>query len=267
MNEITWIENMAAYHAACQFIRKVKTGGPNMKKTISLLLVASMLFSLTACGGSSSGKEDQVQTAAVSESTEETALESFAATADLENETATSDNGESDIEDEGWDQLEGLGKVQTENGILTVTITVPSDIVGEDVSQEELDENAGETYKSATVNEDGSVTYKMTKKQHRAMVDSIVEAIDEGLQKLVDDDETYSFTEITHNKDFTSFDLIIDADEVGFNETFAVYVFYIYGGMYGIFTGHTPEKIIANYYNTNGDLLETFDSSEMEGEE
>ena len=247
-----------------------------MKKTISLLLVTSLLFSMAACGGSAAGKKEQAQTKAVSETVEETteasasnSAESAAVTDESESETAAdpgTNPDESDIEDEGWDQLESLGKVQTENGILTVTVTIPADIAGEDVTQEELDADAGETYQSATLNEDGSVTYKMTKKQHRAMMDSIVEAFDESIQELVNDDETYTFTEITHNKDFTSFDLTVDADEVGFNETFAVYVFFIYGGMYGTFSGHTPDKIIANYYNTNGDLLYTFDSSEMEDE-
>lgn len=247
-----------------------------MKKTISLLLVTSLLLSLAACGGPAAGKTEQTQTEAVSETVEESteastkdAAESAAVTDESENETAAdpgTNSDESDIEDEGWNQLESLGKVQTENGILTVTVTIPADIAGEDVTQEELDADAGETYQSATLNEDGSVTYKMTKKQHRAMMDSIVEAFDESIQELVNDDETYTFTEIKHNKDFTSFDLTVDADDVGFNETFAVYVFFIYGGMYGTFSGHTPDKIIANYYNTSGDLLYTFDSSEMEDE-
>ena len=33
-----------------------------MKKTISLLLVTSLLFSMAACGGSAAGKKEQAQT-------------------------------------------------------------------------------------------------------------------------------------------------------------------------------------------------------------
>jgi hypothetical protein len=38
----------------------------------------------------------------------------------------------------------------------------------------------------------------------------------------------------------------------------------MYGAIYGIFSGKTPEKVIVNFYNTNGDLIETADSSQME---
>ena len=243
-----------------------------MKRAISSILVFSILLSFSACGGAASnpGKETQAATAAAesaAETSSETA-ESQPETAIAEAETAAAgtEAPESEIEDDSWDTLESLGKVKTEDGILTVTITIPADLAGE-ITQEELDANKGETYKSATLNEDGSVTYKMTKTQHRVMMDSLVSGFDEGLQGLVNDDENYSFTEIKHNKDYTSYDITIDAEEVGFGDTFAAYLFFMYGGMYGLFTGHTPEKIIANYYNTNGNLLETFDSSQMEEEE
>ena len=50
---------------------------------------------------------------------------------------------------------------------------------------------------------------------------------------------------------------------MGFADSFATLAFYLYGGMYGIFTGKTPEKVIVNFYNPSGDLISTADSSKM----
>ncbi len=112
------------------------------------------------------------------------------------------------------------------------------------------------------LNDDGSVTYKMTKKQHKAMLTSIADKIDTQLQEMVEN-PSYSFTKISHNSDFTSFDAYLSTEELGFVESLMVLGFYTYGGMYSVFTGKDVENIAVNYYSSSGELINTANSSEM----
>lgn len=60
----------------------------------------------------------------------------------------------SEADREGLDKLQSMGNIQTENGILTVTITLPADLA-EGITEEELDAGKGENYISAVRNQDG----------------------------------------------------------------------------------------------------------------
>ena len=206
-----------------------------------------MTLSLTACG-TSTGE------GSAAEPREETAAQ----------ETPVSE--EDQIVDEGWEQLESLGKVETENGLFFVRLTLPKEFVGEEITQEKLDAETGTGYLSAKLNEDGSVTYKMTKKQHKAMLDEMVKSIDDALNQMVDSSD-YSFAEITHNKDFTSYDVKLDTDEIGFAESFMTFGFFMYSGFYAIFTGKTPDNVAVNFYRPDGSLIDTVNSKDLESSE
>lgn len=221
-----------------------------MRKFIKTIFALLLVISVTGCSGT---KAD----GSVPETPEASPI---AETEPVKTESPVNENDE--IEDEGWDKLESLGKIQTENGIFFVEITIPADLAGSEITQESIDANAGETYTSGVLNEDGSVTYKMTKKQHKAMMDTIIESLDNALQELVDD-ENNAITEIRHNKDFTEFDVTLSTTELGLTESFLVLGFYMYGGMYAIFTGEEADNIRVNYYAPDGTLIETANSAEM----
>ena len=104
----------------------------------------------------------------------------------------------------------------------------------------------------------------MTEKLKTRMLDEFTKSIDDGLQELVDSPD-YAFTKITHNSDFTSFDAYLSTEEVGFTESFMVIGFYMYGGIYSIFSGRTVDNIAVNYYSASGNLISTANSSEMGG--
>ena len=218
-----------------------------MKRVISVLLIVSMVFSLAACGSSS---KDAPTSSAGTESAEP-APESSVSEDDL-------------IDDEGWEQLEAMGNVETENGIFYTKVTLPAEIVGEDVTQESLDAEAGkDTYTSAKLNDDGSVTYKMTKKQHKAMMDGFVNMIEEELQNLVDSSDN-AFTRIEHNKDYTLFDAYLSTNEIGFSEGFMVIGFLYYSYIYNAFTGVEVQNVEVNFYDPNGELIDSMSSADFE---
>lgn len=205
---------------------------------------------------------DPAADSAKSKSAEQPAQESASAENTAENSAEHGDDTEEDDEA----ALAAIGDVETKDGILTVSINVPSDLVGE-TTQEELDQSKGILYQSAVLNDDGSVTYKMTKLQHRAMLDKISEAVDESAQEMIDDEENYTIAAVTHNDDCTEFNVTLDGTEIGFGDYFTTYSFFLYGGMYGKFSGHIPEHMIVNFYDPDGNLIEAVDSADFEDSE
>ena len=166
------------------------------------------------------------------------------------------------IDDPVWDKLKSVGKIQTESGLFYVYITVPQDLMG-NTTQEELDMNvSSDTYTSAELNSDGSVTIKMTKKQHKKVLDEVIQSVNRSLQEMVDNPE-YSFTRITHNENLTLFEAYLSTTEVGMTEGFMVMSFFMLGGLYNIYSGEDVDSIIVHFYNRDGELVRTADSSEI----
>ena len=121
----------------------------------------------------------------------------------------TEDDGSShEMTQEDWDQLAAIGDVQVENGVMTVSLNVPADLA-KNIRQETIDAGIGTQYQAAFRNQDGSITYKMTKEQHQAMLEQLAVSFDNSLQEMIDD-EKYTISNITRNNDFTVFDISLD---------------------------------------------------------
>lgn len=206
-----------------------------MKRFLAVVLSLSMIFAIASCSGNTNGS---VAT------------------------SATTTNEDDTIDDKAWDGLKAIGQVKTENGLFIATLTLPKEIVGDEITQEKIDANAGESYISGRLNEDGSVTYKMTKKQHKEMLDVIVESFEKSFNEMLQN-EDLSFTSIKHNDDFTQFDVTVSGDSLGLADTLATAEFYTAGGMYGIFSGKKAERVVVNYYSSTGKLINTADSSKI----
>lgn len=178
-------------------------------------------------------------------------------------ESADTEDGGSrqEMTQEDWDKLAAIGDVQLENGIMTVSLTVPADLA-QYTTQETIDAGIGTQYQSAIRNEDGSITYKMTKAQHQAMVEQLAVSFDRSLQELVDD-ESHMISNITRNDDFTVFDVTLDGTELAMSDAYTAFGLYMYGDMYGVFNGSRPEHVIVNYYDPNGNLIDSGDSATM----
>ena len=125
-----------------------------MKKQLSLTLAAIMLAGLTACGTSTPAASSEATAPASSES--EATAEEPSADSELD-ATALSD----------------IGSIDVDKGLFDVTITFPADFAT-DITQEEIDQQVADgKVHSGQINEDGSVTYVMSKDQHKAIVDGI----------------------------------------------------------------------------------------------
>ncbi len=180
-------------------------------------------------------------------------------------EDQTEENGGNDISelspDEAWDKLESIGKIETESGIMYVKITIPAELC-EDETQESIDAGAGNGYVSGKLNEDGSITYKMTKEQHREMLEELRKTVNEGLQEVINSGE-FAISNVDHNGTFTHFDVYLTSETLGFYESYLSYGLVMYAGVFALFTGEEVDEVTVDFYNVDGDLVSHISSKDL----
>lgn len=118
-------------------------------------------------------------------------------------EKATSSKGE--------DKTEKNEAVEVDKGLLNIEITLPASMFeGEDLDT--VISNAEEKGAEVTKNEDGSLTYKMSKSEHKKMMKEIETDIIKSLEEMKNDEEWVSIKDIIHNKTFSEFTLVVDKE-------------------------------------------------------
>lgn len=218
-----------------------------MKKLLSAVLAATLALNLCACASSGQAEPSPVPDASESQSSAE------------ESTSETSD---------GMEDLENLGDIEVDKNLFDVVITMPADLVGE-TTQEELDQQAAESgVHSITLNEDGSATYVMSKEQHKKLLEETRQSIQTSLDAMVGSEDYPNITSIEANDNFTSFTVTTTSTELSLTEAFSVMGFYLYGGVYSIFSGETPDNIHVDFVNADtGEIIESSDSKDLEESE
>ncbi|CCY81486.1 putative uncharacterized protein [Clostridium sp. CAG:149] len=203
-----------------------------MKKRLGIIAVALLL---SACGGQPS---DPVNETTVVETT-----------------SAATTNAEND--------LEAIGDINVDTNLFDVEITMPAEYVGE-LTQEELNAEAAKGGYEVTLNEDGSATYRMTKQQHKKMMEEMAESIDETLDSMIQSEDYPNITKIETNNDYTLFTVTTTSTEVSLSESFSTIGFYMYSGMYNIFNGTPVENVHVEFVNADtGEVISSADSKDM----
>lgn len=158
--------------------------------------------------------------------------------------------------------------VAVEKNLFSVTLTIPASYAGE-TTQETLDNEATEKgYKSAILNDDGSVTYKMSKSQHKKLMKDIKKTIDDGLAEMIGTEDYPDFKNIQANDDYTSFTITTTTEELNMVESFSVMSFYIYGGMYNVYNGTDVDNIHVEFINAEtGEVFSSSDSKDTNNSE
>ena len=154
-----------------------------MKKRISLFLCAVFALFCAGCGGFNSQPASSVPGGASSPAA----------------------SGASAPSGGPVDGLDSLGGIEVEKELFDVTLTIPADFIG-DTTQEELDASVAEgNVHSATLNDDGSVTYVMSNRQHKQLLAGISAGFDEALSAMIGSEDYPNITNIEANDTYTSF--------------------------------------------------------------
>lgn len=148
----------------------------------------------------------------------------------------------------------------------TVEITIPSDYIGEDVTQDELDAKVEQAdgFQSATLNADGSVTYIMTEACHKKLMKDMAQQLDSSLADMVGSEDYPNVTAIDSSDDYTKFTVTLSSDTVNLQESLMTLVFYMSGGLYHYFsTGEPVDNINVRFIDQSGNLLQEANSKDV----
>ena len=83
------------------------------------------------------------------------------------------------------------------------------------------------------------------------------------MNEMVGSENYPNFTKIEANENFTEFTVTTKSAELDMNESFSTMAFYMYGGLYGVFSGENVSNISVTFINADtGQVIETANSSD-----
>ncbi|WP_033542881.1 hypothetical protein [Planococcus sp. CAU13] len=132
---------------------------------------------------------------------------------------------------------EGEG-VNVDKGLFNVEVTIPASFFeGEDPEQAAADAEA-EGVGEATVNEDGSVTYKMSKARHKELMEELATSMEEAKNEITESGDFPSIQSIESSKNYDNFTVNVDREayENSF-DGFATMTLGMIGSYYQIYDG------------------------------
>ena len=237
-----------------------------MKKQISICIICFLLIGGCLFGFFYLSTHDVFKTKNVTEITKSSDLSVTTLSSSENSETVvnTDSSGESN-DSEAFDQISELGEITVEEGLLTMTMTMPASIMGE-VTQEQIDQAVAEAdgFISGTVNPDGSVTYVLTKEKHEELMEEAVATLDQSLQEIVDSEDYPNIVSISHNDDFTEFVVKCKSGELNLTEQLLPFNLYLSAGLYYLFLPEVPDNVHLEYVNAEtGELFFESDSKDL----
>lgn len=135
-----------------------------------------------------------------------------------------------------------------------VTVTLPADLA-EEPMQELLDADVAEgLYETAVLNEDGSVNYTMTKQQQEARLAEMTILYDDSIAEMTDEEDS-GILEITHDRHFSSFEVILSSGVLPKNEAFITANLLYMGRMFTAFHQTPTECIEVVYLDQNTETV------------
>lgn len=157
-------------------------------------------------------------------------------------------------------------QIQVAKGLSTVKVTFPAWVFqGSESKQEEIEENAKKQGAKVIFNDDGSVTYEMSKEVHKKLLDDFKKTIDDAISEMLKDpDGNNPFKKITYNDDFSEFNITVDNSKYSPFDSLTAIGFYFYGTFYQCLQGSDNPRVIVNFIDKDtGKVLNTADSSKM----
>lgn len=150
--------------------------------------------------------------------------------------------------------------VSVDKGLMNVEITLPASLFeGEDIDTV-IAEAKNDGVKEVTKNEDGSLTYKMSKSKHKEMMKDLETTIKESIEETKTSGDYISIKDVTYNKAFSEFTLLVD--EEAFENSmdgFAAIGFGMTGMIYQIYNGTDEDKVKVTIYFKDETTQEIFD--------
>lgn len=152
--------------------------------------------------------------------------------------------------------------VDVDKGLVNVEVTLPASFF-EDTDMETLKKEAKEDgVKEVIVNDDGSVTYKMSKSKHKEMLKEMGDTIDTSIKEIEADEDFPSIKKIEHNKSFTEYTIKMDQElyENSSLDGFAFFNLAYQSLYYQLFNGVSEDDYKVTFQLKNEETSKTFDT-------
>lgn len=172
-------------------------------------------------------------------------------------QTANSEEIKPSTENKEEKKSEG---VSVDKGLMNVEITLPASMFeGEDIEAVIADAKK-DGVKEVTQNEDGSLTYKMSKSDHKEMMKELEKEIIDSIEEAKTSGDFTSIKNITHNDSFSEITLVVDKSAYENSmDGFAAIGFGLSGMYYQIFNGSEADKAKVTIFLKDEATQENFD--------
>lgn len=152
--------------------------------------------------------------------------------------------------------------IETEKKLLTVDITLPSSYFKDETAEEIIEDAKEDRFEKATLNEDGSVTYTLSKTRYKEYLKELKDDIAESIVDMTSgEDRVESFQKITFNDEVTEFSVIVDPDTYAPFHAMPAISFLFEGAFYQAFNGVPNDTIDVRIDFINEDTNEIINSS------
>lgn len=150
--------------------------------------------------------------------------------------------------------------VSVDKGLINVEITLPASMFKGDDIDSVIANAKKDGVKEVTKNEDGSLTYKMSKSVHREMMKELEKSIQESIEEMKTSGDYASIKDITHNKSFSEFTLLVDkAAYESSMDGFAAVGLGMSGMIYQIYNGSDKDITKVTLFIKDEATQDTFD--------
>lgn len=149
-------------------------------KKLAVLLLSSALI-LGACSNEEEVEDKNVET---------------------EDATASSETKEAEKKSEGG--------VDVDKGLFNVEVTLPAAFFEGEDTETVIADAKKQGIEEATLNEDGSVTYKMSKSKHEELMAELAKSVEETKTDIVESGDFPSVQKVETNKDYNKFTVSVD---------------------------------------------------------
>ncbi|MEE3805631.1 hypothetical protein V2H29_01560 [Lysinibacillus fusiformis] len=168
--------------------------------------------------------------------------------------------------DDSGKKKEGAEKASEETlkvdkGLLNVEVTIPATLYkGQDIDSI-ISEAKNSGIKEVIKNDDGSLTYKMSKSEHKKMMKELKERIVKSVEELKTSEDFASINDVVYNKSFSEFTLTVNKEKFeGSFDALASFGLALAGMYYQLFNGADVEHYKVTVYikdESNGEVFDT----------
>ncbi|MEA0565054.1 hypothetical protein [Lysinibacillus irui] len=168
--------------------------------------------------------------------------------------------------DDSGKKTDGADKASEESlkvdkGLLNVEVTIPATLYeGQDIDSI-ISKAKDSGIKEVIKNDDGSLTYKMSKSEHKEMMKELKEGIVKSVEELKTSEDFVSINDVAYNKSFSEFTLTVNKEKFeGSFDAIASFGLGLAGMYYQLFNGAEVDdyKVSVNFKDeSNGEVFDT----------